>query len=298
MDFDKILFLGDSFTWGEGLELYHDSFSHMRSSQCHWNELSKVQNFDSIKFRQNNRFAGLVAKEFGKVSITNKFNGGSLSSNIRELEEISNEYELPEIIIFQFTTLERNCYHFSYNCRCKKCLEFLWKPYDTFGKILSIHSDEFDKYDISFINSVLKDMGKQYTIEYLHTQSNKFILELFYDFQKYFETIANKHLGIFLNEYVFPLEEKGHKIFFIDSWHEDTSVILHKNKEIRKRMIPLIYNGFESKVWPVWEDRLKLDKKMNILQDYPNTKNHHPSLESHKIISQSIIKYFKNNNVF
>lgn len=290
------MFLGDSFTWGEGLELYDDYFSNMRNNVAHWvNELQPIQNFTSLKFRENNRFPYLVSKEFNKLPIVDRNNGGSLSSNIRTLNEIKDEYELPEIIIFQFTSLLRNCYHFTYSCRCKSCLKFHWKSYDSFYKIMDVNNGTLESQDILFINTILSNMGKRYEVDYLYNKSNGFILKLLKEFEKYSDDVINKQLNQFLTEYVLKLEEKGHIVLFIDAWEEESSIILHKNKEIRKRMIPLIYDNIETKVWPVWERKVKLHKKMSIAQDYPKTHNFHPSLECHKLLANSVITYLKNN---
>ena len=59
----KILFLGDSFTWGEGLELYMDKepFKSMRTQKATDLELEQISNYkdDEVEsWRRGFRFAG------------------------------------------------------------------------------------------------------------------------------------------------------------------------------------------------------------------------------------------------
>ena len=69
---DKILFLGDSFTWGEGLELFIENGKWIKQRELHseWPQLEVIQDIDSLQFRDNNRYPSLVGSELGIQSIS------------------------------------------------------------------------------------------------------------------------------------------------------------------------------------------------------------------------------------
>jgi lysophospholipase L1-like esterase len=83
-----ILFLGDSFTWGEGLELYCDTpkWKNERFIENTWHQLLQKQDTDAIKFRKTNRYPTLISNELNSNIIVDKDNGGSLRSFIRLAE--------------------------------------------------------------------------------------------------------------------------------------------------------------------------------------------------------------------
>ena len=72
-----IIFGGDSFTWGEGLELYINSerWISERKIKNHWNDLQPKQTKESILFRESNSLR-LVEEKLGYKSIVKKTNGG------------------------------------------------------------------------------------------------------------------------------------------------------------------------------------------------------------------------------
>lgn len=73
-----ILFLGDSFTWGEGLELYCDTpkWVEERSQKNTWKYLSTKQDTDGEDFREKNRYPGIVSKHFNTNVYVDDHNGG------------------------------------------------------------------------------------------------------------------------------------------------------------------------------------------------------------------------------
>jgi hypothetical protein len=54
---DLYVFGGDSFTWGDGLELYLNTpfWIEQRKKKSTWDVLGSLQNEESIEFRNNNR---------------------------------------------------------------------------------------------------------------------------------------------------------------------------------------------------------------------------------------------------
>ena len=55
---DVIIFGGDSFTWGEGLELYLNTpkWINERTTLNRWSDLYPKQDYEAKTFRESNRF--------------------------------------------------------------------------------------------------------------------------------------------------------------------------------------------------------------------------------------------------
>ena len=86
----KILFIGDSFTWGEGLELYIDKepFISMRNSHATDGELRELADYKDSEveeWRASNRFARYVK---GFENYVQETNGGSFQSVARDANKI------------------------------------------------------------------------------------------------------------------------------------------------------------------------------------------------------------------
>ena len=116
-----MVFGGDSFTWGEGLELYLDTpfWINEQNYVNSWNELEEKQTSESINFRESNRFAGIVSNKFGCNQITLDYNGGGFNA---PAELISNNLDKnPKAVVYQFTIFDRMLLHFDDNCPCEFC---------------------------------------------------------------------------------------------------------------------------------------------------------------------------------
>lgn len=109
-----ILFLGDSFTWGQGLE-----WELMISEGIDVNEINKIipPDFDAENlpykyqiFREKNRFPSLVSKHFDVQNHIARFgNGGNNYDNKFILSNLEAfiDVERIKLIVFQFTHSQR-----------------------------------------------------------------------------------------------------------------------------------------------------------------------------------------------
>ena len=87
MVIESFLIFGDSFTWGEGLELYLNTpkWISQRNKKSEWQELSIIQDTLSIGFREFNRYPNIVSRHYNTTLFTDPNNGGSIQSLIRNL---------------------------------------------------------------------------------------------------------------------------------------------------------------------------------------------------------------------
>ena len=144
---DVIIFTGDSFTWGEGLELYTDTpkWINERTKLNVWSELYQKLDYDSQQFRKLNRFSTLVANHFNVDPIVYSQNGGSFESiidtvNLNLQNSVGYSPNNVKSIIVQFTTLDRMLLHLTLDCKCSFCKNTGYeKPWRLYTKYLQRH---------------------------------------------------------------------------------------------------------------------------------------------------------------
>jgi hypothetical protein len=279
-----IVFLGDSFTWGEGLELYCDTpkWKNERFIENEWDQLLLKQDTDAIKFRENNRYPTLISNELNKNIIVDKDNGGSLLAFIKLAESsLYNPHNNIETIIIQMSCLDRESYHIYPHCKCDICVNsnhthIFAKMYVILEKVYTdkaLNDDE--RFIISFFE---KETGYQIT-------DLKFFLE--------FDKLRFKWYNTTFNEFVYNHVRKWksnglRNVYFIDSW-DDVSGDAMVSAGID--MIPLI--GTDDNLYYRWSDWENTFKYKRINSEFPNTKNAHPTLIQHKYIANSVINFLR-----
>lgn len=301
MDYNPIIFAGCSYTWGEGLELFQETpkWIEARKSNHHHYDILKITDESSIKFREENRFAGLVAKHYGIESYVTEENGGNLASSIRHIENTINSGVHPKVIVLQHTNLNRNPYHYDYSCNCPVCLQSGWVSIFDVMDWVNRYQNIITNMSHETLNDLFIFKGiRGYYFE-------KLVSDAKINKQENLESLYNKVKNLFSDLSKINLEkiiinkfkklEKNHHLFFLDSWHKDSSDILSEFDYITDRTIPLIgSDGKEYQRWGEWQDTLD---NFPISSSYPHTDNHHPSLESHKIIAKSIINFFDKKGI-
>lgn len=111
---NKILFLGDSFTWGQGLYFYKWKDEKKKLSSevggmypSHYDLLNE----DDLIYKDNLSFTGIVSSHFNLEQIKRQKNGGSNTDifldGINLIDLYNNSIEK---VVFQFTSISR--YHF------------------------------------------------------------------------------------------------------------------------------------------------------------------------------------------
>lgn len=280
----KVYFSGDSFTYGEGLELFTPSEKWLGEleKQNTWDILSKKNDTESNEFRKNNNFVGIFRNHFKNTLEVYQHdgNGGSLSFDMNK--RIPDDFSIigdVDYLVIQFTSFSRNSLHLNYSCECDFCKK---TDYNTFNEI-------FDE----FINYKYKKTHNKFLIEEVcniikfHDLNDISIIDRI---DKFYRDSIKEQIDIFKQTHLQDFKKKGIEVFFIDSWSSEASDILQLDSDIRERTIPLIgLDGNLYKKWNEWEATLV---HPYIYQKYPKTANHHPTLETHKLISRSLIDYF------
>ena len=283
-----ILFLGDSFTWGEGLELYCDTpkWQSERFIENNWPQLAHKQDFDGINFRETNRFPAIVGKMLDCDVIVDKTNGGSLHSFIRLAESnLYNPYNNIDTIIIQISCLDREMYHLHEHCKCDICVN---SEYCNIFTQISVILEKLYK------NEILTTSDK-FILNFFQEKTGYQITEpmFFVEFDKLKFNWYQENFSYFISKYVNKWRCNGLRtIYFIDSWEIYSSNTLFNVVE-KNLIIPLI--GMNDKPyykWPKWLSTFEF-KTMNC--EFPNTKNQHPTLTQHKYIANSIIDFLKIN---
>lgn len=111
-----ILFLGDSFTWGQGLQIPYwiergYSIDEINDLMPPAVALENVMDYNADEYRKKHHFPNLVAKHFNKPYSTKWGNGGNNSDCIFLLKNlfrnISNTQGI-EFVVIQFTDSQRD----------------------------------------------------------------------------------------------------------------------------------------------------------------------------------------------
>lgn len=282
-----ILFLGDSFTWGEGLEFYCNTPKWIAERDVYnsWQELYKKQDKDSILFRYSNRFPNLVGNHFGVKHFTHDKNGGNIASSISTAEDILFDPSLDiDAIVIQFSHFNRNHLHLRPGCFCDFCVN---------TESATLYSDIFPILE-KLINYQKINTTEQLIINYFENKLKikwnhpDFLIAFEKDMVQWYE----KFLDDFINYYIKKWESAGkRKIYYINSWDPVTSSIVENNSYIRKNMIQLI--GYDGKKYTSWEAWASTFKYKSISYQFPKTCNDHPTLIQHKFLANSIIQHLK-----
>lgn len=288
-----IIFGGDSFTWGEGLEFYIPTpkWESEREFSNGWMNLVNKQDSETISFREQNRFAGIVSNYFHTTPKIHWTNGGQFETPIYLVRETLKTISPnnPKAIIFQFTTLNRMLLHLDMDCECEFCkITGMQKP-------MILYTDFLHKTlnDIPLTNAEeigLKYLRDKHNIPFENVDLNN----VFKTIDDLFKPIYLENLKLFINKYVKKWMEKT-PVYFLDSWDEYTSNVLSEFDDIKNNLIPLKgYDGNYYTNWNQWERTFEFKR---IVNQFPKTQNAHPTLIQHKYIAESIIKKLIPNKI-
>jgi len=281
-----MVFGGDSFTWGEGLELYLDTpfWINEQNYVNSWNELEEKQTSESINFRESNRFAGIVSNKFGCNQITLDYNGGGFNA---PAELISNNLDKnPKAVVYQFTIFDRMLLHFDDNCPC----EFCNSKYGNIRPImfyLDCMNKQLENISLSEGDTFFLNWLEKYENIPMITMENEANIEHIYHL---FIEMFKRNLNVFIDKHLKKWLETTN-VYLIDSWDGLTSEILSSHPIIEKYLIPLKgYDGKYYKKWSEWEHTFPYSR---IQYEFPNTENGHPTLIQHQYIAESLIEHIK-----
>ena len=113
-----IVFLGDSFTWGQGLPIEKwiqtDNLSFKECNKFSPPEYScESYNYEDDNYRKQNHFPNLVAKHFNKSYVTKFGNGGNNKNIVDILQNLDSHFVDDrgiDFFVFQFTDFLRDPY--------------------------------------------------------------------------------------------------------------------------------------------------------------------------------------------
>jgi len=287
---DVIIFGGDSFTWGEGLELYLDTpkWVNERTNRNGWSELYQKQDYDSQKFRESNRFPSIVSNYFNVDPRVYSLNGGQFETPIIHIEKnIQNGvgYSPNKIkcIILQFTIIQRMLLHLDLNCKCRFCTTTGFeKPWYLYTKYIHRHLNNDTITDIDYW--ALNWLEKNENIPYKNLDYNT----LFQQIDDWFKPMFERNLNLFMEQYVSKWEKIA-PVYFIDSWDKTSSNIINGLGEFEKRMIPLL--GVDGNYYTNYLDWETTFPHTRIIDEFPETFNGHPTILQHQYLAKSIITH-------
>lgn len=303
-----LIFVGDSWTFGEGLELYNDNFRKFAENFCktnkveyHWPQVEDISEGGSAAaLRFTNRFPTLVSNHFNTFYISSGINGGDNSYAIDYIHPIIEKYGEDNFsyIIIQFTDMFRDTeFHF------KKLINRL-NPNNT-NNLNSIRRflNLWQAWDYSKMGKFIEDLNKynQLTNDGLPHVSYKDACLLQREYKTYENFILNIQISQY-DSYYQSLCKYKIPVICIGTWSkEDSNIIknlnipsvnffkdnmitLENNKIITNYLSDLI--DFNSNEYP-YDDML-------ICNVWKWTVNSHPTKKFHKIIANSLIKHINN----
>tara|TARA_B100000214_G_C23893114_1_gene592767 strand:- start:79 stop:966 length:888 start_codon:yes stop_codon:yes gene_type:complete len=290
----KILFIGDSFTWGEGLELYMDKepFISMRNSPAGDTELRSVSNYKDSEveeWRASKRFSNYID---GFEKYVQKTNGGSFQSVSRDATQIvyENGFQTDDIVIIQIPPADRSYFHsnvffqtdtgFPYYdniLRMSPQTDLHW--YLTQKEGGDVHSYVNMVEVVSNLKALSKVMGYKDIDSYVK------------DLNIVLDKLSYRNTKLFFYSYCWDLMQRFN-VYFIGPWGKENYESFSKCDEFKDKLIPMVYNGKQ------YDSLEKLDEGMadnneifEIAKEFPKTNNNHPTPYAHKIIGESIKKY-------
>lgn len=201
---NKILFLGDSFTWGQGLYFYKWKYENRILPNEVGGMFPSHSDFiteDDLKYKDELSFTGLVSAYYNLEPIKRKTNGGSNTEIILDMLPLLDLYNNSiEKLVFQFTTISR--YQFrDLNIRESNDIKL---PFDILY--------EERKYNFfNYVDNIIKYFSNLYNFEYCYMDwLGDFYMFSPNKFVKYNKT--NYYFDKFLDEYKIDLDINGNRI--------------------------------------------------------------------------------------
>lgn len=266
----KILFAGDSFTWGEGLQFYSGQ-KDVFFPKSHKFDPKLISN-SQMEFIINNRFPTLVGNHFNKENVLRADNGGSNTWSIKFINELKNPNEISHII-YQLTDVYREEFEFTHNDENIKIYvdDILYNRYDD------------TEYNFKSSEKYL-DRKKHYDLFFKYYKNNFKSIE---EFEIYFI----KQSLIKIKKELLKHIANGVNVYFLN-WRIHYTPILLKDKFFSKRLIKFKYLD---KTYPDLEtlcnnERPELSNQYVFRTFKVLISDSHPSLLGHRIIAENIIK--------
>ena len=329
MDDKLFLFHGDSFTWGEGLELQNPKTENLVRKIIEYRKsLPKVNVHDYSYYnypafmdiicdthskihRLQNSFTHLISEHFGAIGIRNQNNGGTNILSLQKIEKLIDTYPKFDFVLLQLTNSLRDIENhpddqsliFSNTFGTYFNKEIEPKDYNNFIKAWELWDSTNKGYkkfnsDIEYFNKVFCNTGKLWDLD--------FAMKIQTEYKFSSEKIAEIYDFLYKRycEYIDRIESKlKKKIYIIGSWCSADFYYNEKNseseyfKKIKDRTIPLTifktetFNSIFELTETFYYENLYLDEM------FPEFNNNHPTIKLNKVIADSVISYIKDNKL-
>lgn len=254
-----IVFLGDSFTWGQGL--FFEKWSSEGKDVKEWFKKNgdvdeyphESIDYESDKFRRENHFPAQVAKYFNKAYTTKWGNGGSnwdLINILNNTPSLAPQYRNTiDLFVIQFTDFTRTDHRI-------------------------IKNDDL--------------------INELPFERSKFPLETSFDENQIIDELFNNEIKLQIELVNDIIVNKMNKKWIGLSWFDDMGKVL-KN-DYAQNHIPIFYNN---KIYNSFEKiYLEKNKNLFFLSEKFGIKDDHFNLEGHNFLAKNIIQKIESNNLF
>jgi hypothetical protein len=268
---DLLITIGDSFTYGEGLqfhlwkEKYTNSFNRFKGKDRYEPCQTVSETFSEFyEYRMANNYSGVLGKLMGISRVSNFGNGGSNYGALETmdiwLDYLNFEKGItPKLCVFQFTNVTRDIGHVQGKYR------------DSSGGVFGAELYEDIKYTIARLNPThtpgKSDIAKMNPI--LVKVFNVMLLEV----KKRFTILEEKY---------------GCKcIFLLGSTEEHSRKLVYDVVKDDEHYLPTIYNDTPYEDWDVMNKECGLTLRENI-----EVNDGHPCLESHHWLANQLYKKY------
>ena len=271
-----ILFAGDSFTWGEGLQYYSNLPNvNWKATQHYIEDYTPAH----VEFIKSKRFARQVATHFETFEYCRNNNGGDNTQIFEFIDTLNRQWQINYVpansssvthrmfrmeledfdyVVVQLTDMFRADIEFTYNGVTKKC---------NIHSRESVKTTEFDKYLDEMYGGDIK--------KFMHIFLDRFAKMVEEKFRYY--------------------ESKGVKKCLIHTWQNELIPYIKNNSFLEDRFIEYNVNGITYS--SIWDLQTRQDRPIGMsISDDPyfssigkKVVNGHTSLKAHKIQAEAII---------
>lgn len=287
-----ILFMGCSFTWGQGL-YYYSNLSTLKEpppNKYYANYIRPAH----VEFMKKVRYPRLVSNYFNTWELVAENNGGTNlgaishwtdwlnkqeETNIKEQTNILDWSEI-DTIVFQLTQPSRDCIEFTVDTKIGPLTLS-----QAHGYLLDPTSFTYKDLDLKqLLNKSTRDLYMDYLL-----QNNL-------DIDQEFDKIVAKNLSDVKQWLIDVVLPKNIKII-VTTWPQCFVKHIQNDRFFDDKFVTFKY---KDKTFTSIEELMSRENpELTINTDYETfletPKDHHPSLKCHRVISENLIDFLKNN---
>ena len=301
----KILFSGDSFTWGESIELENKNFLELLKSGDVKLDYSKMPmmgyNYDhfrdisseinSIEHRTKYRFPTLVSKHFNAIGYVKEQNGGANDVNLDSIWNFQKDKSKLDLIVFQMTHVTRDFAHLYYHKVLSNVPHANDENIDDFLRVIAPMWMTFDK-------NISIDEIDDFIFEDAAEKSMFWKPNMIKDLIKYFDEDFDKfwlyHYEAAYNSYISKIENLNNNVapvLIIGTWNDYDSHMESKlpiDLQIKLNKFKVKIGGYKN-LFDYIQKTDGSDYSCSTIEIPEILRNHHPTIQTHKEIANSLI---------